>query len=393
MATAAAALNATTTKTARAAARTTYDAAVASLGALLTAEKAQVEQLGAAATTADDKLIYGQMAFRLGKIAGDNKMQGAGLLASAQSGKLAAEQAAEYSYFAGALAFEAGDYSTARTALQAASAAGYTKSDVEGMLAESYINENKPAEGLAILESAITKKGAAAPEEWLRRGEVIAYNAKMADKAAFFGSRLVAGYPTTQNWALSIAVLRDLARYPAQDMIDLLRLMDRTKSYMEGRDYIEYIEAADPRRSPGEVMKVLNAGLASGKLTAGDVTVSEARTIASGRIAGDKASLPGLERDARAASATGTIVMAAADAYLSYDQPAKAAELYQIALGKPGVDMNRALTRLGIAQIDQGQAAAAAATFAKIEGPRKPMAQLWAAYAASKGASATAAVQ
>ncbi|WP_296676040.1 hypothetical protein [Novosphingobium sp.] len=391
VATAANTLNSASGKAARAAARTNYDAAVAAVGNLLTAEKGQLEQLRAAGTTPDDKYVYGQMAFALGKLAEDKGLQRTGLAASVESGKLSAEQAAEFNFFVGALAYDMRDYAAARTALQAAAAGGYTKNDVEGMLAEAYFNDNKAAEGLTILEAAIAKKGTAAPEDWLRRGEVVAYNAKLADKAAAFGSQLVANYPTTQNWALSIAVLRDLARYPSQDMIDLLRLMDRTKSYMEGRDYIEYIQAADPRRSPGEVMKVLNAGLASGKLTAGDQTVNEAKSIAMGRLAADKASLPTLERDARGGSATATVVMAAADAYLSYDQPAKAAELFELALTKPGVDTARALTRLGIAQADMGQSAAALATFAKIQGPRKPMAQLWSAYATSKAAPAPAA--
>lgn len=388
-----AAVNAARTKAARDTARTGYDAAVASLGNLLGAEKGQLEQLRAAGTTADDKYVYGQMAFALGKVADDKALQRAGLAASVESGKLTAEQAAEFNFFVGALAYDMRDYAGARAALQAASAAGYTKNDVDGMLAEAYINDGKAAEGLGILEAAVNKRGASAPEDWLRRGEVVAYQAKLADKAAFFGSKLVAGYPTTQNWGLAIAVLRDLARYPSQDMIDLLRLMDRTKSYMEARDYIEYIQAADARRSPGEVMKIINAGLFSGKLTASDISVNEAKTIASGRLAMDKASLAGLERDARASGATAAIVMAAADAYLSYDQSAKAAELYQIALGKPGVDTARALTRLGIAQVDMGQTAAAVATFAKVDGARKPMAALWTAYANSKTGAAAPAAQ
>ncbi|MFC0589189.1 hypothetical protein ACFFF7_07170 [Novosphingobium aquiterrae] len=384
------AVNAASGKTARAAARTNYDAAVKALGDKLSAEKTQLEQFRAAGTVADDKYAYGQLAFALGKLAEDKSLQRTGLAASVESGKLTPEQAAEFNFFVGALAYDMRDYAAARTALQAASAAGYTKNDVEGMLAEAYINDNQAAAGLKILQDAVAKKGATAPEDWLRRGEVVAYQAKLPDQAASFGAQLVRGYPTTQNWALAIAVLRDLSRYPSQDMIDLLRLMDRTGSYMEARDYIDYIEAADARRSPGEVLKVLNAGVASGKLTASNVTVAEARTIATQRLAGDKASLPGLDRDARAAGATAVVTMAAADAFLSYDQPAKAAELYQIALTKPGIDTARALTRLGIAQIDMGQAAAAQATFAKIEGPRKQMAMLWSAYAANKAAPAAA---
>jgi hypothetical protein len=76
--------------------------------------------------------------------------------------------------------------------------------------------------------------------------------------------------------------------------------------------------------------------------------------------------------------------MGTADAFLSYDQPAEAEALYTIALTKPGVDAGRALTRLGIAQVDQGKAAEAQATFAKVTGPRKPIADLWSIYAAQK---------
>ena len=60
--------------------------------------------------------------------------------------------------------------------------------------------------------------------------------------------------------------------------------------------------------------------------------------------------------------------------------------MYTIALGKSGVDTNRVLTRLGIAQIDTGDFAGAQATFAKITGPRVPIAKLWSIYAAQKAA-------
>jgi Flp pilus assembly protein TadD len=53
-------------------------------------------------------------------------------------------------------------------------------------------------------------------------------------------------------------------------------------------------------------------------------------------------------------------------------------------MGKPGLDTQRLLTRIGIAQFDQGKYADAQATFAKVTGPRQPMAQLWAIYSAQK---------
>ena len=91
--------------------------------------------------------------------------------------------------------------------------------------------------------------------------------------------------------------------------------------------------------------------------------------------------------DALSPKATVKTVIAAADALLSYGQGAKAAELYQIALTKPGTaDVNVLLNHLGIAQVYAGDYAGAQATLAKVDGKRKPLAQLWAIYAQSKAA-------
>lgn len=373
-------------KDARAQAKATADAANAALGTALAAQKAQVEQAFAVATSADDKYLAGQLALNLGNIALDKSMQRRGLQAMVDSGKTSAADAAKFNFYIGGISFDMKDYPAARTALQAAIAGGYTEGDPEYLLAEAYIGDNQAPEGLKVLLAAADKKTPAAPEDWLRRGIVVAYKINALDYASAFSSRLVAAYPNSENWALSIAVQRDLGKYQSQDLIDLMRLMERTKSFSEERDFVEYIQAADPRRLPGEVLKVIGEGLAAGKLNAADPFVVDAKANASGRIAADKASFAGLEKDARAANATAATAMAAGDTFLSYDMPAKAVEMYQIALSKPGVDSPRVLTRLGIAQTDAGLYADAQATFAKVDGVRKPIADLWSAYAKGKAA-------
>ena len=369
-------------------ARANYDGAVAALGALLAPEAALVEAAFAAAVDPDDKFVAGQLALNLGQLAHDKKMQRRGLQAMVDSGKLPASELPKFNYYIGGISYDLRDYPAARASLQAAIAGGYTEGGVEGLLADAYINDNMPAEGLKVLDEAVTKRGAAAPEEWIKKGIVVAYRAKLTDQAIGFSIRLVQNYPSKDNWALSIAVVRDMTKFQNQEMLDLMRLMGRTNSWSETRDYIEYIQAADPRRLPNEAMKIIELGLASGKLEANDPAVTDWKAIAAGRIAPDKASLPGMERDARAANATAATAMAAGDAFLSYDDAAKAEEMYAIALTKPGVDAPRVLTRLGIAQADQGKSAAAQETLAKVTGIRSPIAQLWAAYAKSKAAPA-----
>lgn len=373
-------------KDARAQAKAQWDAALVALGNTVAADKGLIEQAFTSATSADDKYLAGQLALNMGNVAMDKVLQRRGLQAMIDSGKLPPADVAKFNYYIGGISFDMRDFATARTALAAAIAAGYTENSVDYLLAEAYIGDNQPAEGLKILLAAADKKGASVDESWLTRGMVTAYKAKSLEFASAFGSRLVSFYPRQENWALTIAVQRDLGKYQSQDLIDLMRLMERTKSFSEERDYVEYIQSADPRRLPGEVLKVIGEGVAAGKLNASDPFVADAKSNASGRIAADKASFAGLERDARAANATAATAMAAGDTFLSYDMPAKAIDMYQIALAKPGVDAPRVETRLGIAQTDAGQYADAQATFAKVDGLRKPIADLWSAYAKSKAA-------
>ena len=377
-------------KKARDEARAKYDGSVAALGTLLQPEKALLEAAFAAATTPDDKFIAGQLALNLGQLAFDKAMQRRGLQSMVDSGKLSPADTAKFQFYIGGLSYDMKEYPAARSALQASIAGGYSENGIDGLLADAYINDNLQAEGIKVLDDAVTKRGAAAPEDWIRKGIVVAYKGKMPAPAIKFATRLVQYYPTQDNWALALSVVRDMSTFQNQEQIDLLRLMARTNSFSEARDYIEYIQAADPRRLPAEALKIVNMGVASGKLQLSDPFVADAKSIATARIAEDRASLVAMERDARAAGATAATAMAAGDAFLSHDNAVKAEEMYKLALTKPGVDMPRALNRLGIVQTDQGKFAEAQETFGKVTGVRAPIAELWSAFAKSKLAPAAA---
>lgn len=378
---------------ARAAARAGVDSAVAALGATLAPEKTLVDNAFAAATTPDDRYMAGNLAIKLGDLGKDTVIQRRGLEAMLNSGKVAPADTPRLQYYVGQFAYDQKDFAASRTALQAAITAGFHDNDIDALLAEAYLADNQVPQGLTVLKQAIAVRNATAnkaPAGWYRRGLGAAYKAKLLDQATDFAMSLVTAYPTTDNWAGAITVVREIGKFPAQETLDLMRLMGRTNSYAEERDYIEYIQAADPRRLPGETLKVIEAGIGAGKLRAADTFVSEARGIASGRLAADWASLVTLERDARAPAASASTVSGAADAFLSYGESAKAEALFTMALSKPGAEQDRLLTRLGIAQVDQGNYAGAQATFAKVGGTRKYLAQLWSIYAGLKAAPAAA---
>ncbi len=357
-------------------------------GGDLTPLKAEVAAVQAAATTADDKYAAGQVTYSVGAQTKDLALQRQGVTLMVDSGStLAGAERANQLYAAAQLAYQAGDWTAVRTRAEQAVAAGYAE-DVNLMLAESYFAQKQDAVGIDLLDKAIAKKIAAGqpvPDIWLKRGLATAYNAQLVPQAAKFAAMYAQYYPSESSWGDAIAIQRNLNNYDGQDLLDLMRLAQRTNALRSERDYVDYISASDARRLPGETQRILKAGIAAGLLKSNDVFVSEANTIAAGRVQADTADLPKLARDARSPGATVATLMAAGDAFLSYQKPAEAEEFYALALAKPGVDTPRVLTRLGIAQADQGKSTEAQATFTKVEGARQAIARLWGIYAGQAG--------
>lgn len=363
-------------------------AALADAPAQLAAAEAQVK-------TATDKLIVSQFALNLGQMLNDKATMLRGLQGMVDSGQFPAEKVPQLQFYIGSLQYDAKNYAAAQTALGAAVAGGYHDNDADALLANSYLVDNKVQQGLDLLHKAMAEakaRGATIPENWYRRGLSVAYKNKLMNEASLFSQGLVAAYPSNENWAGAIAVVRDIGNFQAQETLDLMRLVDRTNSYTTGRDYVDYVQSADPRRLPSEALKAIQLGLASGKLSNSDVFVTDARTQAQRTEAADKATnaLASLEKAARAPSANFNAVMASADAYLSYGEDAKAAELYALALGKAGADADRVNTRIGIADTDLGKYADAEAAFAKVGGARKPIADLWTIYVKEKAGAGAA---
>jgi hypothetical protein len=347
----------------------------------------RVAALDSALKTPMDLLIAGDWQRQVGTFAGDDALAMKGLDHMIASGQLEPATLGQVQAMRGQYAYIAKDYPKAIELLGPVATSGTADEMSVRMVVDAYGRQNQAAQGLNVLQKAIAAQQAAGkpvPESWYTTGLGMAFNAKAMDAAGKFSNGLVASYPSSRNWAGAISVVRMVGQYQPQESLDLFRLMDRTNSFNEANEYLDYVTAADARRAPGEVLKIIGKGTAAGTIKATDSYVVESRNLANSRLAADKASLPAAATAARAPNAAVATVMGTADAFLSYDQPAEAEALYTIALTKPGVDAGRALTRLGIAQVDQGKAAEAQATFAKVTGPRKPIADLWSIYAAQK---------
>ncbi|MET0337201.1 MAG: hypothetical protein ABW063_05500 [Caulobacter sp.] len=335
----------------------------AKLDAALVGAAGMLAQAEAAAKTPDDKLAAAQFAYTLGLLSNDLNLAQRGGKAMLASGKLDAAVSAQVQKTLGQIA------------------AG-PQVDPVAQAVEAQVKANNPRGALAELRRAVAARpaGQPAPAAWLARATQIAVVNKIPDEALFWSARQVELYPTNVNWLAATQTVRQFVPLDPQLALDLFRLMARSgalnnETRFVSNEYATYADMANLRGAYGEAVRVIDQGVAAGALNAGGSS-GQIRRSAATKSAGDKASLPGLERDSRAA-ANGIPALATADLYLGGNEPAKAEELYKLALQKGAVDKDRAYTRLGMAQFDQGKYAEARDSFTKVGGVRSTLARLW----------------
>ena len=355
--------------------------------------KAGFPGLLAALSTDDDRYAAGSFIYSNAVPQKDQATALQGLELMLQSGKVPAETVGQLNFVAGQLAYQMNDYAKARPYFQAAADAGYTDNDPLIFVAESYFAENQPQQGLTYLSDLIEAKVAAGEtvdEAWLKRGLAQAYNNDLKAEASKYAGWYVQQYPNSTTWGDAVAILLNTGGYQNPEILDLLRLGKRAEALNDGKLYLEYVDAADYRRLPAEVVAIIDEGYAKGMLDKTDPYVTDTRKQAAERVAADKADLDGLMADANKSGATVATVMAAADTLLAMGRPADAEPFYTKAMAMSGADQQLVATRLGIAQLDQGKYAEAKANFAKVTGPRKPIANLWVIYADQQNGGAAA---
>lgn len=366
--------------------------AVNAEGADIAALAPQFPGLIAVSASQAEKLATGNLMYTAGAKSSDQKLQLQGMEMMLASGGVPAESLGQYNFVAYQLSNAQGEYAKARQYLEVAMQNNYTNASVTPAMmkiaaAETYFSEKRVPEGLDYLDKAIkAQKAAGQPvdEAWYTRGLGIAYRDSVRPQVYTIATDWVVDFPSTKNWRDAVNIARNLENYEPAEMLDLMRLGFALDTFENKQAYIEYVESADARRLPKEVETVIQQGYAKGRISKDDMFIADALKVASGRIASDKAELPSLERDARAASAGLRTVVAAGDTFMNYADYAKAEEFYAKAAGMTGVDANLVKTRLGIAQAMQGKYAEAQASLASVQGARKPIAMLWSAYARSK---------
>lgn len=333
---------------------------------------AQAKQL---AKTPDEQFVIAQYGLNAAQASGDQARLSTALdeliTAGEAAGKLTDNERSKYYWFQGQFAYQAKNYAKAEASLSRAIAAGSTEADAYAILADAQYRNGKPADALATLQKVIDAKaaaGQAAPSEWYGRGADMASRGKMPAEFVKVTTAWLAAYPVKQNWHDSLFIYRQMAGLSGDVDLDLLRLARAVGvlPLSAQSNYIDYALAVY-LRFPNEAVDVLNEGVAAGKLNPStSQNTREIIALSQPKLGPDKASIPAAITAANGPKASFKSVMTTADLVYGYKDFAKAADLYKVALTKPGADAAQANFRLGLALTQAGDKAGAKAAFDQV---------------------------
>ncbi|MCG2839598.1 tetratricopeptide repeat protein [Sandaracinobacter sp. RS1-74] len=248
------------------------------------------------------------------------------------------------------------------------------KSGQTTIVAQSYLQQGKPAEAAKIYQDMLAKN----PNNLSALQNLAGAQFKMGDKKAYIGTiqKLIRLDPTPARWR---ALLVDMKNQPQSrdSKLALYHLMRETGNLTTAADVQEFAKVAIVGGQSGVAADVVKTASASGVIPAGDATTARLIDAAGKRQSAALAAAP------NAAKAPNT-ALAAGNAYLGAGQYPQAIAAFTTA--QKGPNPGEAALFKGIAQLRAGNIAAAKATFAAVpNGPVSEVAGLWQLYASTKG--------
>lgn len=336
------------------------------------AAEAAVSSARSIAQTPDEKYVVAQFALNAAQLSGDQAKLAAALdevIATGESAqRLSQVDRQKFYWYQGQFAYQAKNYTKAEAATTAAIEAGSQEQEAYAILADAQSRNGKPALAVATLQKVIDAKAAAGqpvPSEWYGRGADIASRGKMPNEFLKITTSWLSVYPAKQNWHDSLFIYRQLAGLSGDSELDLLRLARAADvlPLSAGSNYTDYALAVY-LRFPAEGVDVLNEGIAAGKLNpATSQNTREILALSKPKVAADKASIPAAVTAANGGKATYKSILTTGDLVYGFKDFAKAAELYKLALTKPGADAGQGNFRLGLSLAQAGDKEGAKAAF------------------------------
>ena len=380
--------------------------------------KTDVMKLGSLARNGADKMNAGDNMVLVGSWALDPALQIAGNRLRIDSGLYSGSELGRLHWNIGVNAFETEQFQVAQNAFAAAATNGYEPDGAVGNLILAYRRANMIDEGLQASYDLIVAQraaGAAISEKTIRSGLQTALENDRFLATVRFSNLLADAYPTDETRkfraqlpgqvagnltpdelvqiAPSIfvadadpfvvnALVNGLDRggnVEPGEMLDRLRLLRLANALVVQQDYEQYLFALEKSTLANETISVADLATGSGVVAGDAAFIRSARASSNSYVASER-------RDAQAAlsktsSLDGRAAQGWGDVFLGLESWSDAQSMYQAALAKSGVDRNVVLTRLGIAQTNAGDYAAAIDTLSQVSGDRAALAGLWSAYA------------
>jgi tetratricopeptide (TPR) repeat protein len=339
----------------------------------------------AKAKTKDDRFIIAQLQTKAAVDANDNAATIAGLQAVVASGYLSPAETLPHYMNIGKLNYNSKAFEPAAAAFDQVLKLDPNNLDAMVMLAEARNGQGKSAEAVSMIQKAIAAKTAAgqkADETWYKRAVALAFNAKMPN-ATDLGRQWVAAYPNPKTWRDTIRIYQTTSALDDGALLDTMRLAQATGALAGESDYFRYTDTLVKKGFPGEAKAVLEQGFAANSINKSKATFTQLYSLASTRSQGDRASLDASAPAAKAA-ADAKKAMVTAEAYYGYGDYQKAADMFRVALDKPGVDKDLANLRLGMSLARAGDKAGATAALNAVGGAQAGVAKLWLTYVETK---------
>lgn len=344
----------------------------------------------ASATSPDDKYLVSFYELQLGIGKSDKAIQGKALDGMLESGLTPPESLAAYNFFSGNFAYGDKDYAKAVKRLEAAKAAGSTEQGLPVLLMDSYLKLNQVDQGLAVAKDAIAAARAAgrvpSEELYVRPASALQAAKRNSELLDMLAMRLQ-DYPQPVIWRNTLFILLQQEASDKVMNLDTFRLMRATKSMTQRPEYLEYAALATEAGYPNEAVAVIKEGQAANVIQTSDERFN---TILESQEPRAKADAVALKGDAAkpATAANPKLARQTADGLVGIGDYATAISLYEKAAagGDP-----LAQYRLGVAQALAGQTDAAIASFAKVQGDRARLANLWTIHLSAKAPAAAAA--
>lgn len=344
----------------------------------------------AQARTPEAKYLASSFELLIGRETNDLPLQATGIDGMLASGAAPAADQEELYKNQAALAIAAGRWDRAEAALTRWTEVAPGNPVALAALAEVKKDVKKLPEAVSLIDRAIDMRQAAGQpvsEAWYAWGLKNACDARLAQTCIEFGQELVKAYPEATNWRDALLIFQEVSAADAATKIDTLRLIRSAKALSGERDYLQLAESLSEAGFPAESKAVLDEGVAAKMVDPSKDQFKQMLTSVGKKASAAKAGLAGQRTKALAAS-DGKAALAAADTHYSYGEYDKAAELYQAAITKGGVDADLVNSRLGMALAASGKKVEAEAALRAVTGSRSALASFWLVWLDSRGASA-----